>query len=283
MQTDDAAFEAWCLIVRHWISEFKNSEFTLRWEKPLNGDENEPHYQRFLYRVDNFKKLFDWFKLDSYHNDILEQDSKIKKAKMLFLNRPGDKRRAPCITSIDKSFGELDENDIERMFSCLDGPRKKLAIASGADAKTVSYQLPVGIFQDKVTNKPKENLITPSRKSAIDLWAIGGNDKKTLLIFELKKIKGTSKNSVGALSELLFYAMTMSDVQNGLIGYEVQKNNKEQDIACIQRTKKIKAFLMLNNPHPLLSQNVFSAHNVKNISSLECLQYDEHLNITKLW
>jgi hypothetical protein len=136
MQKDDAAFEAWCLIVRHWISEFKTSEFTLRWEKPLNGDENEPHYQRFLYRVENFKKLFGWFTLDSYYTDILEQDSKIKKEAVLFLNRPNDTRREPYITATDTSFDALDENDIERIFSCLDGPRKKLAIASGADAQT---------------------------------------------------------------------------------------------------------------------------------------------------
>jgi hypothetical protein len=131
--------------------------------------------------------------------------------------------------------------------------------------------------------KQKENLITPSRKSAVDLWALGENDEKTLLIFELKKNKGTSKNSIGALSELLFYTMVMTDVQNGLIGYESKKGVSAQDITCIQRTKKIKAFLLLNNPHPLLSQNVFNAHNVKNITSFECLQYDENLTIKKLW
>lgn len=283
MQKDDAAFEAWCLIIRYWINEFRNAEFTVTWEKPTDGDKNEPHYQRFLYRVEKFKQLFDWFTLDSYHNGILKQDSKIKQAKTLFLNRPGDIRSTPYKKITDKSFDELSENDIERMFASLEGPRERLAAASGAKQDTVSYQLPVGIFQDKVTKKPKGNLITPALKSAIDLWAIGENDEKTLLIYELKKIKGASKNSVGALSELLFYAMTMSDVQNGLIAYEEKKKITEQDITCIQKTKKIKAFLLLNNPHPLLSQNVFSVHNIKNISSVECLKYDRNLNITKLW
>jgi hypothetical protein len=60
LQTNAAAFEAWCLALRVWCEVEK---IELRWQQPADNSPNEQcHYQRFLYRVERFRSLFpSWF------------------------------------------------------------------------------------------------------------------------------------------------------------------------------------------------------------------------------
>jgi hypothetical protein len=72
MQSNEAAFEAWALALKLWAGV---SHVCLRWEVPQgrpasrNPTKEKPmyedvgHYQRFLYRVNAFGELFDWFSI----------------------------------------------------------------------------------------------------------------------------------------------------------------------------------------------------------------------------
>jgi hypothetical protein len=58
MQANRAAFEAWALALSVWC-DVKNVE--LDWnETPADQD---CHFQRFLYRVAKFSRLFPWFRV----------------------------------------------------------------------------------------------------------------------------------------------------------------------------------------------------------------------------
>ena len=57
MQEDKASFEGWALVLMRW-GKFDN--VILSWDRPSLDPESsaEAHYQRFLFRVDNFSWHF---------------------------------------------------------------------------------------------------------------------------------------------------------------------------------------------------------------------------------
>jgi len=282
MQNNDSAFEAWCLILKYWIKDFNNSQFSLTWKGEYAA--NDPHYQRFLYRVKKFQELFSWFNLGEDQDKILEKDMRINPSKKILLNRPRDLRPRLKVDEYKKynqlseeQFNKLTEHEIERIFSSFELPMKNLAEKTGADEKTISYQLPIGIFEDKVSSG---NELFPGKKGAIDLWAIG-KDKQELYIFELKKIKGNAKPSVGAISELFFYAKVMADVQQRKFIFDDNKNNV-QDISSILLSNKINAYLLVDKPHPLIADNIIGSNNWGGIN-FGCLKYDSKFNVDKIW
>ncbi|MBP5687447.1 MAG: hypothetical protein J6X22_02250 [Muribaculaceae bacterium] len=72
------------------------------------------------------------------------------------------------------------------------------------------HQLPVGLFDNEVKTT---KTCTPRGASQIDLWQL---DKDTLRIFELKD---KDNNSVGIISELIYYANIMNELIKGNIQY----------------------------------------------------------------
>lgn len=67
------------------------------------------------------------------------------------------------------------------------------------------------------------------------------------------ELKAEGNCKVGVLSELFFYAMVMRDEQ---LGKFVRRRN-------IERAKKIKAFILAPELHPLITQEVFDLLNEK--------------------
>ena len=245
MQDDSAAFESWSLCLKACL-DAEPMKCCLKWNKP--ADPKDPHYQRFLYRVDRFNNIFGgsegWFFIDNDSKEFMV-DLEIKDDKNYFLNSPST-RNEDRINDKTKNIESRLENEILRQQDNLKD-LKELCPA------TLYRQLPVGLFREKVI---KDNAIFPSKHSAIDLWGANGDD---LYILELKAKRNCK---VGVLSELFFYTMVLRDEK---VGRFVRKSNEEElfEGKSIRNTNKIKAFILAPELHPFITQKVFDLLNEK--------------------
>ncbi len=195
MQTDGSAFEGWALVIKRWTDYEK---VILKWGKPENIDNQ--HYQRFLFRVIHFVKLFPLWVV--VHDDckVFILDSKIVQGWTYFVNVPTINRTKPDPTTLKG------ESQLEALF-LVDPTLKKIT-----SAFTIDRQLPVGVFSTYPISTKYQ--IFTGKKSAIDLWGLTYEDK--LLLFELKD---HTNKSVGIVSELLFYSNIMRLLQNDIFTY----------------------------------------------------------------
>lgn len=225
MQVDASAFEGWALVMRVWG---KFNKVTLCWEKPTNIDNG--HYQRFLFRAKQFHHLNkSWFSICNSCLSYLD-DLKIKAQDTYFMNVPSENR------VIKKPHHK--EAILEFRFALKDLHSPLMTLTK---ANTIYRQLPVGVFEKSVANG---NEIFTKGKSAIDLWGI--NKKSELLIFELK---AEGNNKVGIISELFFYVCVMQKI---IAGQFEHKANKDTNLALIPKTKRIKAYFLAYDLHPLI-------------------------------
>jgi len=226
MQEDACAFEAWALIVKRWAGY---KRVILKWKKPNTPNTiEEQHSQRFLFRVDNFTKNYRaWFFADITCVSFLSQ-LKTNNGEKYLLNKAGARK------GIVNPNGE--EAKLEARFVSGD---LQVPLMNLVHADFIKRQLPVGVFESSIS---AGSAIFPSRKSAIDLWGISKDND--LLIFELK-VKGNKK--AGIISELYFYSCVMQKLQTKM--FEFKKDN---DSSRIEGTKKIKAYFLAPELHPLI-------------------------------
>jgi len=252
MQGDAAAFEGWVLVIKAWLADVGIRRVEMSWEHPV---ESNGHYQRFLYRVIRFSRLFSWFLVSSeskselMRSDLLEVDGAIID-KPFCLNTEGkrdsiiDKQAYTSEVRIIE-FSEMSEHETEMLFMANSSPLLRCVFAE--DGQELRRQLPVGVF-DGVPKK--EASVFTHGKSAVDLWAV--NSEKVVL-FELKKPTGNKR--VGAISELFFYMNVISDLRDGAIQLP---DDRKHDLF---RDKKVEGYLLLGEVHPLLSEDVFTELN----------------------
>ena len=227
MQEDSVAFEGWALVVKHWTNIEK---IIIEWREPL--DTKNLHYQRFLYRLKNFKEHFKaWFSVSSECQLFFEK-LRIKEDEIYLMNIPV--KRKPLNPENHKG-----ESKLEIRFTNSDDKLEN-NLKQITNAKFLERQLPVGLFKDKVNSK---NEIFPRNKSAIDIWSISNANE--ILLFELKAPKN---NKVGIISELYFYVCMMLDLRKGVFKYE--KQNEIRDL--IIKTKSIQAFFLSFDLHVLI-------------------------------
>lgn len=198
MQSDGSAFEAWALAFRFWCGV---ERVEIAWDVPNPDPEyplGNPHYNRFLYRVDRFCGMFlDWACVSAANRLELEQ-SPIRKASRLELNSPTKPRNAPPSPKAKEATLEY------RLSKYVAGHEQgRIPLLPPFPALELDRQLPVGLFLD---NKATRNVVFTADKSAIDLWGIDGD---TAWLFELKAA-GNCK--MGIVSELLFYANLIRDM-----------------------------------------------------------------------
>ena len=240
MQKDAAAFEAWSLLgkARGYKKVFLDLDKNCSEEKIVKENKLE-HYNRFLYRVMCFKKLFTWFEIsDELQNRVNNFYNKYLNNKKLAHNVPNVPKEKSNSTRITKN---ISENDMENFFEKNTKETNKVL---GIESKQYFSQLPVGLFFDK---KPygKHRIFTGG-KSAIDLWSITDN---VLNIIELK-IKTNTR--IGVLSEIFFYTCFARDV--------FMKNIKpfnETDIRGfdkIKDIKKVRAYILIEKGHKHLEE-----------------------------
>jgi hypothetical protein len=230
MQKDDGAFEGWALILKRW-GNYQN--VIISWDKPdliANG-----HYQRFLFRLKHFSQDFNsWFSIDKDCQLFLD-DFKIKQAEKYLLNIPskrGDKVSPNPEAILEDRFVNSDLRE---------------PLMNISNAVSVYRQLPVGVFENKVS---KSASIFTGGKSAIDIW--GFNKSNELLVFELK---ADSNEKVGIISELYFYVCVLQMVRKQIFKYE-NCLDENKHLLEIPTTKKIKAYFLSPTLHPLVDKKI---------------------------
>lgn len=265
MQEDASAFEGWALVIKTWLGERGVKSVELSWGEPVETDECNGHYQRFLYRVIRFIQLFDWFSVsDESKNQLLKSRilapdglAKVNPNKF-YLNSGGTRETYSYdFPKSTEEFNKMTEHEAEILFISNEKPLLESVFKS--ESATLKRQLPVGVF-DGIPSKKKDCPIFSHGKSAIDLWATSDD---RVVLFELKKPRGNKK--VGAVSELFFYVNVINDLKNKLFSYEVA--TKEEKF----HNKKIEGYLLIgeNNLHPLLSEEVFNEIN-SGLYKIEC-------------
>lgn len=231
MQTNDSAFESWAVCIKfnlHKIIDTVNIEWDTN-----NIDVNDLHYKRFIYRLYKFTSTFSWTKCSVYDLSTYTTDGWV-------LNYPKIEASGEAV----KPEAKLERNYIE---------------SNRVNYDCMYNQLPVGLFVEKVS---KTTRATPGQNSQIDIWAIR---KETLHIFELKV---DSNKSVGIITELMFYVNAMNDLINGSIklveeskGVTTRHYDKLYEAISNSQIKRIAAYFLTNNLHPLITQNVLDGIN----------------------
>jgi hypothetical protein len=242
MQANEAAFEAWTLVLLRWCGV---ETVELSWERPAEVHKN-PHYQRFLYRAERFAKLMD--RQFTLRDSGALSDLRFRSGIDLHLNRPGP-RVPPVPVTNPKSESELEIY----LTQPSSGFRRRLSAEHGID--TLDRQFPVGVFQ----GPPQKGAeIFTGGKSAIDL--IAKDNRKGIWIFELKT---RDNRSMGGLSELFFYSMIARDIRDGIIQFE---NGSPAAGSCIgaqdvRNAQTIHAHLASEDFHPLIDSRLLDLLN----------------------
>jgi hypothetical protein len=240
MQTDEAAFEAWCLALRRAGAR----RITLSVRGALGPD---GHANRFRHRVARFCALFpDWFglapELAVSIADMIPPATVPGGAARWVLNVASKPRNdgGPGRLALNAS-----EHDLE--LAIMSSPRFREAFG----LRYVGRQLPVGVFDGVVTTK---KTVFTARKSAIDLWGLA-RDSDRLVLFELKNDRNVK---AGALSELFFYATLMRAVQTGTVRFDDHPRHTGPGYRDIPKTSGVDAFILAPRPHPVLAGDDFS-------------------------
>lgn len=246
MQSNENAFEGWAVVLKSAFGD-NIRKVILNVSPNIVIDYNNGHYTRFLWRAYNFSNIFDWFEIGNCKNDVYNFVS--SKLNNVFLNIPSDDRK-PVVKSKGERFVEYLFVDRNRLF--YDDLKNLI------DADEIINQVPVGLFQDFVSNNTK---IFTGGASAIDLIGY-----KELDILHLIELKVGNNNKLGVISEFLFYAFIMHNlfISRGFQYPDVQwpkSFNKYYNLYKIGNINKIKGFLLCENYHPLLDDKAIELLN----------------------
>lgn len=312
MQDAPAAFEAWALFLHVHL----NVSVVLSVEdgaipscaaykellKP-RGDyryNGAVHYHRFLYRALKFNAQFgaggqNWFSMqDPLAGKVNAFDAKMKSGVWTFWNNRPTSNSAPRTNSSSKK-----EKENEIKFA--NGESTLHTVHPGP----VYQQLPVGLFRfsrkgsaEQDQKQPAENALLKKENaffsgagSAVDLWQIAGNE---LILYELK----ADNPMPGIITELMFYANYWQDMlldcHNHWHPIKMRpsmtdhRNYRALSDAYYGpesgRITKIRACMLTDQLHPLISQKVIDCMN-KNSDGIqyERLHYDpESLRVKKM-
>jgi len=238
MQENGSAFEGWSLALKYWCG----ADVTLRWEPPVpNSDpsvaaQSERHYQRFLYRVERFKSLFNWFNIgptDPFAG------SRVLGGEAIYLNSAG----AAAKERSNPTTKSLPENELEnRLLNDPDFDRHY----GFSQERIKDRQFPVGLFSTSVA--ANTSMIFPGGKGAIDLVCL---DYRHLWIFELK---AKSNIPIGTITELLFYSSVIRDAVMAKFKFgETVGNRARVKPEMLADVDTITAVMLGHDLHPLLS------------------------------
>jgi len=247
MQSNEVAFEGWSIVLKSIFgSEIEQVFLNINTEIEIS--KGSFHYNRLLWRIHNFSKMFTWFKMGNCKKDVT--DFMTQKFVEPVMNVPS-RNRGPII----KSEGE---RLVESLFINKNEPYYS-ELKTLIDADYILNQVPVGLFQSNVKN---DNKIFTGGSSAIDL--LGFKGEETIHLIELK----TENNiKLGVISEFLFYAF----IVHGLfisrdINYpKVEFPDSFDHYANLLRSgsvNRISGHLLCENYHPLLDNEVVSQLNL---------------------
>ncbi len=232
MQDNCNSFEGWALLIK---SYFPNAKIILDWNTDIPTTDskgkdvrtqNYVAYNRFLYRVGKFEKMFhDWFHIPvEKQNKVDDFEEKIQT------------NHINNLCESDSAYNPFkgEEHIIEKDFSWETMNQQAFLEKLHAQAvpiklKSVFDQLPNGLFKD---SKAEINRVFPT--GYFDLWGIDDNDN--LCIFELKRPQGN--DHIGIVSELFFYAWFAYEFYGANINSEKGKWARGYD-RLVKRSKRL--------------------------------------------
>lgn len=233
MQEDKSAFEGWIICFKSWMPSI-TEKVILDWNPPKD-DVNSLHYNRFLFRVVQFQKMYSWFSVSNKNAATVEKFSR-SMLQDKWINYP-----------LKGKLNSVSENKKEDKIESLFVNEYQNLLKGKLNLETINQQLPVGIFNESVKSG---NYFFSGQKSAIDLWGLSGEE---LSIFELKY----KNKKVGIISELLFYLYLMNYV---FIAGEIQYPEKAErakvrdfDKLYSKKLKKLKGYFLIDKLHPFIS------------------------------
>ena len=221
MQSDDAAFEGWALLLYAHYAKGKGCntielDLTKDAYKQIENvyektkgkyTKTRLHHNRFLYRALRFSQQYkDWFALSAgLQPYVKEFNAYLSNSEFGFTNNipnenntNGDKPDKQTLKP-DK----IHENDVEDVFADLNWQQNQGNSFCKKYGGKLYRQLPVGLFEG---DKPIEaKAIFTGKKSAIDLWSCNNRE---LNVFELKY----DNKMIGIITELFFYTNFMRDM-----------------------------------------------------------------------
>lgn len=242
MQSNPAAFEGWALALLIYCG-VKCVQIGVDSEAvPVN--DAGPHYQRFLYRLMRFSELFPGQVVATWPDS---RSKALNPEIERFFNQSGPRKNSRETDSVERmkaaSMDKPSESSLELALEISS------AFWTYFQLEKVMRQWPVGLFEGKVA---KGHEIFTRGKSAIDLIGIRGD---TLVLFELKK---SGNETVGAVSELLFYASVMRDALGASPIFKYESMKASQNCAIgpedILRCSRISAVSLAPKFHPLISE-----------------------------
>jgi len=268
MQTDKAAFEGWIVCLMTWL-KVSIDKVELEWVQPKNAFNK--HYNRFLFRVVQFQKMYTWFSVSGKNTGDVQKFVKELLSHKLKINYP----RAIKHVSISK---RKKEDFIESLFV----NKYSYLIKDRFGIETLNQQLPVGVFIDIVN---RGAYFFSGQKSAIDLWGIKGEE---LLIFELK----FENKKVGIISELLFYLGLMRAV---FMTCEIQYPQEAKDVKFRSfeklygnKFKKLTGYFLIDELHLFVGDEAIilineGLRNLGNISVHKLCYKFHSVNNSLIW
>lgn len=233
MQEDECAFEAWAICCKVWLGD-EVKTVKLNWTLPGdNVDEDQQrHYNQFLFRVIKFKEWYEWFDYESERQRELDAFSMEK-----------------CINNSSSKIADIKESSNEGrveyyLIHCKENLRK---FKQEFSLTLVGNHLPVG-----VKDASGKSLFT-GRQSAVDLWGLTAEN--VLKLIELKYNKGKNGKcvniKVGIISELMFYCNIMNAIREGEIKKPKAKLDKEIKL-YEKEWERIEGIMLVTDYHPLL-------------------------------
>jgi hypothetical protein len=133
---------------------------------------------------------------------------------------------------------------------------RQIVNALRRDIELSDHQLPVGLFKNDVKSI---NNYTPRGASQIDIWQL---ENDVMRIFELKD---ETNNKIGIISELLFYANTISLLVNGKIRFPDSLKLEKKNYRHIQELSSaiehheinyVEAVFLNYSFHPLIGGRI---------------------------
>ena len=264
MQDNDAAFEAWALILHTYCGVSVQLTLDSNAELPdsdgilLSGDKSYTygHYNRFLYRVMKFRKqLCSWFEIPNERLTTAVDQFERALQEYAFCNN------SPLAEATE--YPNKQEPAVEAAFSRADQTiLAELAEAQEFGVSKLYRQLPVGLFLNQPKAAPsRATSILTGQASAIDLWGLA--DSHDLAIYELK----TDNKMVGIITELMFYANYVYDMfvdrENTWKPREARKDYRGRLILWNKYKEKsltgVRAFMLADALHPLITPKVIEA------------------------
>lgn len=250
MQTNSVAFEAWALLIRVHCGLRVQLEIE---QLPIGQRSCHGHYARFLYRVMKFETQYgDWFSVVKELKSHVDAFRTWLTAHRFCNNVP---------TKQAENNDNL-ENMAECAFAETSRGRQLLSqISLCADIPALNgpicRQLPVGLFQG---GKAQGTSVFTGKKSAIDLWSVAGDNRDSIVIYELK----TNNRKVGILTELMFYANYMYDMYVARNQFQPLMSGPDfrgYSILFNGKFANVHAAMLTDGLHPLITGDVVKLMN----------------------